>query len=232
MNKIKYIIFDLDGVLAPIGVPMSDKTRNELKKIQKMVKIIIASGKNIDYLMGFSRALGIKPIALIGENGGRIFIYKDSKEIIFRNKKIISKIKMDVLKKYKNIWSPNNKIQFSVYAKKSNLKKISEYIIKTYKRYINKSIKLIIHIDALDLLPKEINKGNAIKKLKEYLNLDTDEIISVGDSEVDLTMAKETKYLIYLGKEKYNINNIIYVKDSSQMFKIINKLIGDVIFEN
>jgi len=232
MKRIKYIVFDLDGVLAPIGGPITDKTRNELKKIQKMVKIIIASGKNIDYLMGFSRGLGIKPIALIGENGARIFICRGSKEIIFSNKKIINKIKMDVLKKYKNIWSPNNKIQFSVYAKKSNLNNIFDYIIKKYKKYIDKSIKLIIHSDAIDLLPKEIDKGNAIKRLKEYLNLDGKEIISVGDSEMDLTMAKETKYFIYLGEEKYDINNIIYVNDSYQMFKMIKKLIGETNHEN
>jgi len=228
MSKIKYVIFDLDGVLAPIGKPVSDKTRKELKKIEKNANIVIASGKNLDYLMGFSRYLGIHPIALIGENGATIFFYSGSKELNFLKNSTIEKIKKDVYEKYNGIWSPNNKIQFSIYGGNETLNEIYSYIKRKYGKYVDKSIKLIIYADALDILPKNISKGRALKYLKKYLNIKSDEIISIGDSEMDLTMAKESKYFIYINGKKERLKNIIYIENVKGLFSEIDKLMeGD-----
>lgn len=228
MSKIKYVIFDLDGVLAPIGKPVSDKTRKELKKIEKNANIVIASGKNLDYLMGFSRSLGIHPIALIGENGATIFFYSGSKELNFLKNSTIEKIKKDVYEKYNGIWSPNNKIQFSIYGGNETLNEIYSYIKRKYGKYVDKSIKLIIYADALDILPKNISKGRALKYLKKYLNIKSDEIISIGDSEMDLTMAKESKYFIYINGKKERLKNIIYIENVKGLFSEIDKLMeGD-----
>ncbi|CCV64110.1 Cof-like hydrolase [Alteracholeplasma palmae J233] len=47
-------------------------------------------------------------------------------------------------------------------------------------------------IDFLEIVPKNVNKGNAIKVLQDYLNLPKEAIISIGDGENDVSMFHES----------------------------------------
>ena len=80
-----------------------------------------------------------------------------------------------------------------------------------------------------DLVSKNASKGEAVKKVCEYLNLKNNEIAAIGDGINDVTMFKLTPYSIAMG----NAGNIVkenanYVTDSNNddgVAKILNKIL-------
>ena len=77
-------------------------------------------------------------------------------------------------------------------AKNEILKKedICVTTIKKYGEYKDKVIDK--EYEYLDITPKNINKDNALKILRNYLNIENDEIMAIGDNLNDLDMIKNS----------------------------------------
>lgn len=56
--------------------------------------------------------------------------------------------------------------------------------------------------DLLEILPKSVNKGSALKELCKLLKISTNEVIAMGDSMNDLEMLKIAGIGIAVGKAK------------------------------
>ena len=68
------IVFDVDGTIVDVGRPINTKVSKRLRKLERRGhKIVLASGKNISYLQGFVRGIGIRGSYFIGENGCVVF---------------------------------------------------------------------------------------------------------------------------------------------------------------
>ena len=67
---IKLVFFDLDGTLAPVGLPCPRRCAEMLKRIRASgVRLAVCSGKPVAYLNGFARQIGITDLIMCGENG-------------------------------------------------------------------------------------------------------------------------------------------------------------------
>lgn len=77
-------------------------------------------------------------------------------------------------------------------VKEEILKKedISITTIKKYGKYKDKVINK--EYEYLDVTPKDINKNNALKILGDYLKVNNDEIMAIGDNLNDLDMVKNS----------------------------------------
>ncbi len=77
-------------------------------------------------------------------------------------------------------------------VKEEILKKedISITTIKKYGKYKDKIINK--EYEYLDITPKNINKNNALKILGDYLKVNNDEIMAIGDNLNDLDMVKNS----------------------------------------
>lgn len=74
-----------------------------------------------------------------------------------------------------------------------------------------------------DISQKDINKGNAIKWLKEYLNIDKKDCLAFGDSYPDILMFKECKEGIAMGNgSKECKENATYITDDLEDDGIYN----------
>jgi len=81
----------------------------------------------------------------------------------------------------------------------------------------------------LELLPLGVSKGNALKFVEEYLNIDSIDTMAIGDEENDLPMFKYAKYKVTMkNSNKVLINNATYVTTSqneSGVGKAIDKFL-------
>ena len=60
----------------------------------------------------------------------------------------------------------------------------------------------------LEIIPKGVSKGEAIKRLAAYLNISTDEIMAVGDSFNDLEMLQAVGHGVAMGNAEQALKNV------------------------
>jgi HAD superfamily hydrolase (TIGR01484 family) len=75
--SFKLAVFDVDGTLAEIHRPAKLEVSRKLRDLEKLgAKIVLASGKNVSYLLGFARGIGVEPVFVIAESGCLVFDVK------------------------------------------------------------------------------------------------------------------------------------------------------------
>ena len=78
---------------------------------------------------------------------------------------------------------------------------------------------------SLEIGPKGISKGNAVKELASYLNIDLKDVICIGDNENDIEMIKNAGLGVAMGNAVEQLKEVAdYVTDSN-----INAGVGQVI---
>ena len=225
---IKAVVFDLDGTLCGIGEAISAENLKLLKKLQeKQIKIIISSGKPTYYLCGFFRQAGLKDVIMIGENGACVQFGIDLPPVDFEimpysviAKNNIEFFKNEILKVLPNIFFQPNLVGVGVFPKnKLEYQKIRKIVEDNSNRI--QGIDIYFHSDAVDFAPKEINKFDSLKCLCEKMNINSDEIIAVGDGENDYPMFK-------FAKNSYGVN----IKDETkvtQNFKKVDDVLNKIL---
>jgi len=178
-HKIKAIAMDVDGTI-------TDNSRkiciNAIKAInqaeKKGIPVIIVTGNILCATKMLAILLGTTG-GLVSENGGVIEYQKD--------KKILGDIKKceEAFQYLKTIY-PVYKVEFSdqrisEVAIERNIKEESvKDILKDFDVEIYDT-KFAIH-----LTDPSVDKGSSLMKLASCMNLDTEEIMAIGDSENDI----------------------------------------------
>lgn len=129
--------------------------------------------------------------------------YKLQKNNIYNNKLEFT-IVPDLLKYLSKKEAPISKI---VISSNTSLEKIQNEIqnslnvsvlnIKKYGKFIDKIINK--EYEYLDILPKNVSKGNALEILGNYLNINKNEILAVGDNLNDLDMVEQAGIGVAVG---------------------------------
>lgn len=197
---VKAIVFDLDDTLCRIGKGISKKDINLLKTIEKKgIRVIVSSGKPTYYLCGFFRQVGLKNPVLIGENGGDIQFgvnlpprerftlpYSDMA------KESIEFFREEISRSCPNLFWQPNRVGLGMFPKdKRELEKITK-IIEKYSDKLN-DVKVFYHSDAVDIIPRDMNKYNSLQFLCNQLDITRDEVIAVGDGVNDYPMFEFVK---------------------------------------
>lgn len=226
---IKLIIFDIDNTLAKSNKPIENEIVDFLKRIESSgIRIALISGKPAMYISGFARQIGLINPIISGENGAYIY-YSSSippkKEIsFFREKSITRKLehlKSVILKEFdKKVWIQPNIVNLTVFPKTENVKaKLFKFVVSySSANSLNKNFKIYGHSDSIELVPLNIDKGFALRKIKALEKLKKNEIIAVGDGENDMPMFNDAGISIgiNLPDAKYNFRNI---KEASEFIQ-------------
>lgn len=93
-----------------------------------------------------------------------------------------------------------------------------EFINKDLKTRDDKYWHGIIHTTWLEVMPKHLNKGNALKYVMEKYGYQPNEIICFGDSDNDVSMMEEVKYSVAMGNAFDRVKSICYsiTKDNTE----------------
>jgi len=192
----KLLVFDLDGTLANVGKSMVNTDVEKLIALEKAgYTIAICSGKPSYYLCGFARQLGLQEPILVGENGAtfqfgielppkryEVYPYSDAAKAQ-RNmmKALIDRECGD------KIWYQPNEVELSPFPKDVETFELMQQLIDE-KRSLLDELEIYRHIDCFDLIPKSINKYNGLSYLTKLMELESKDVIAVGDGVNDIPM--------------------------------------------
>ena len=235
MKKIKIAFFDIDGTILGFGKPdISVKTREALNKLQQTgVKICIATGRSLITIPKFE---GVDFDLTVAFNGsvcildGEFIINKTipAKEVfkiienaakigrplaVATKNQIVTNGCDDALKEYFEVASldatPSEEFdnalreevyQFMLGCDKSEWDTVIEG---------TKSAKIAAWWDcAVDIIPKDSGKGNAIKKVLEHFNFTEDEAIAFGDGGNDICMLQAVGTGVAMGNAADNVKAV------------------------
>lgn len=229
---IKLIIFDIDNTLAPPNMPVPQTVVKALKQFEaKGVKISLISGKPVSYLCGLARQLSLREPILSGENGAVIYYSKDfppkkSSSIAIGKKeaKILENLKSDIVKRFGNtVWMQPNLFNLTIFPKNEKTKhNLFQYVPEYLANLSIKNFKVYKHSDSIEIIPSEIDKGIALKRIRTLENLKKNAVLVVGDGENDIPMFNEAGISIGIGMTgtTHSFPNI------QKAIKFIHELIG------
>lgn len=221
---VKIIFFDVDGTLISLGKhKISSKTHRALLSLNKKgIKIIITTGRGPLTAPHFD---GIRIDGYITFNGSYTF-FNDSDLIIKHpiNKNSVIKIIDNARKLNKGIAISNENSLLSDCVDSDLIKYFSPAkevptMVNNLKEFLNADIYQIMISSsvndrkeilsdvydvvatfwcdyAADYIPKECNKGSAIKEVLKYFKIDKSEAMAFGDGMNDISMFNAVKYSI------------------------------------
>lgn len=234
MSKYKIAFIDIDGTILNHNIHDWDHDSiNALKKAQlNGVLIFICTARPYDSIVKTGLFNIFKPDGVISTNGALAYI---GNKLLFENrfpiaaiKKIlkvcnshnlcleISSQKDRYFTRLNNIWLKRYKKKYHeifINNKKIDLHKVSALLLfapSEYDEIINHEfpdpIKCLRFDDyAVDVTYFRNNKGEAVRKVLTYLNIDKSKSISCGDDFGDIPMFHETGLSIALGNAKEEV---------------------------
>lgn len=227
INLLKAIFIDIDGTLR-INKRIDEKILASLEQLNNLgIKVIITTGRNFVYARNLARKLKVYPL-IIACNGALVKRY-DNNEIIYDSKisrKTVRKIfdftsshncKLLAHEDNNNYYIRKNDdigtgivgltITSNNYERMITMKYLFkdqipevEFVNSSKAIYLEKRIhnKIYFH----DINNKNVTKGKGISEVLDYLNLNSNEVMSIGDSNNDISMT-------------YVVDKSIAVKDST-----------------
>lgn len=199
---IKLVAFDIDNTIALHNKPATKEVIELLQELtDEGIRIMLISGKPAIYISGMVRQLGMEDIIVSGENGAVIY-YSNSvppkEEILTDIKKYkiktLAGMKMTLMKEYgSGIWLQPNNINITCFPKDETVRqKLYEYVDRLEESEdFHKNFTVYRSNICIEIVPSEISKGNALKKVMELEGIDKEETIAVGDSPNDFPMFEQ-----------------------------------------
>jgi len=218
---IRLIIFDIDNTLAKSNKPIEHEIIDFLQQIESTgIIVALISGKPTVYISGLARQIGLINPIISGENGAyihysssfppqqEIVLFKEESEI-----RKLEKLKLAILKEFdKKVWIQPNLVNLTIFPKTEKVKQKLFQFVVTYASHksLNKKFKIYKHSDSIELVPLNIDKGFALRKIRVLEKLKKKEVIAVGDAENDIPMFIEAGHAIgiNLPDAKYNFPDI------------------------
>lgn len=222
---LQLIAMDLDGTLAEFGEPIQPKTIELIRQLQNEgAKIVIMSGKPASYVAGLVRQLGLKGIINVGDNGAVIWFSHDfpppkpmNLEMTNAAAGELEKVKKAISEKFGDtIWIQPNQIAFSLFGREKNIQKVYDFVDKIFKEMEIKHLKNFKTGGALDVMPKNIDKGVALKLIQSELNIPIEDTAVIGDGSNDLPMFLQGKI------------RITFPKTAKTFIQLIPKVVPDI----
>lgn len=200
----KLIIFDLDGTLAEVGKGCTDKTREQLKRLEeKGARIAFSSGKPCFYLCGFARQLDLKNPVLMGENGGMIQFgvelppaKEDLVQMPQKTQKALSEIKALLEEKFGgDLWFQPNLTAVTPFPYKNEVFAPMRALLEEFIQP-DMHIRVYEHADCFDIQFDGTSKGEGLSRLSRLTGIGRENMISVGDWVNDYSMFEFTSLSI------------------------------------
>lgn len=237
MSKIKIAFFDIDGTLIDSKKKkITENTKNTLLKLQENgIKICIATGRPPIEVPDFEKE-GLKFDTFLTFNGS--YCYNDKEDIFQNPldendvKKIIqnaNKLGHPVVVSTKDRSGANgieDKLieYFAIANQEVHVASDFEEMIKEdvyqimmagnqseYEDMVKDTKRAAVTAwwpEAVDIIPSDGGKGNSVKKILEYYQVEKEESMAFGDGNNDLEMLKEVGHAVAMGNASKELKEI------------------------
>ncbi len=263
MKDVKIVFIDLDGTIKNSEGKISDKAFKSIEKLKKLgIYIVFTTGRSIPYTKYVAKTYNSSSY-IITSNGAEIYNYSNdnvvfssaiSKENLEFIESLVKKYNLYFIANTKDNRCTNNYQNEGVLKADSLLEinsDINQVVIqseninnmKLFRRdlEVNKELKIANKTNNLenkkkffyDVTNSDVSKGNAVRKLCEYLNISTDKTMAIGDSYNDIDMLNACKYRVAVAnadKELKEIANIETLSnDQDGVAVVLDRLYYEII---
>lgn len=197
----KVVVFDLDGTIAKVGQPTSHSVQVLLKKLQKVARIVICSGKPIYYLCGFCRQLGLVQPIMVGENGAEVCFGYDLPPTIHTQVNLSSDVAIRLVTLRERIsselgdrvWFQPNNVAVTPFPRDNQaFARLDQFV--EHNAHLLEGIIAYRQSDCYDFSPAGVDKRVGVDKVLEILGKSRDELYVVGDGVNDYCMLDMTDH--------------------------------------
>lgn len=208
MKQIDAIILDLDGTLLNDNKEITEKTKKVLLGLKDDIKIILASARQFYRIKPYLEELGLVNKdnyticfngALVVNNLENILVSSpiDSKNILNIDSFILDNNIEWTYYTYDNRYKRNNIGDINEFVKENKIFKIvgissSDIISLIYNNipdFILDNVEVTnSEINRIEFVAKGMTKVNSIKLLLDKLNIDSENVIAIGDGDNDISM--------------------------------------------
>ena len=230
--KYKSILLDVDGTIVPVGphtIP-SEKVIDSIKQAKKKVRVSIASGRPINWLIDIFKTLELTDPCIL--NGGSQIVDPRTEEVLWEKpiekedlKKLLTIIKRDKVPFIVN----DDGIEYKDPVKLEFEKPLA--VQMTYfrsKRASDKCLEIIKNIPGISahkffswdkdrnykmdvyITHKEATKQHAAEELARMLRVEASEMVGVGDSRNDIPFLNVCGLKIAMGNADDKLKNVAH----------------------
>ncbi len=222
-KEIKGIICDLDRTL--IDVPAKRKFDPEdfktapFKELESLgIDLFLSTGRNIEFVKKLCETFPIWR-AVIAENGAIIYFPKTKKTLL-----INTDYMKEVKEKVKELNLPNTTIGRVITSNRWEDKELIHEKLGDLFHQVN----CVKNVDEMMLIPEGVEKGLATRITMQYLNIDIEKTIVIGDGENDIDLFQNPGFKIAVSnsseKLKVLANQVTSLPASSGVKEVIQKL--------
>ncbi len=193
LKDIDVLIVDIDGTITDDKGFLDPETIYKIRELERSgVMVSLASGNALPVTKGLSLYIGASG-PVIAESGcviellEEIYIFGEEE----KTKKALQELRRRYYNRIKESWS-NLYRHIDIAIRPTIPKEEIEKIVEKFEVEILDS-KFAYHIH-----PKGINKGTAVEKISELINIPTEYMAAIGDSELDIPMLKEVGFGVAL----------------------------------
>ena len=224
---IKAVFIDIDETLTNSNREITQNTKNEIQRcINKGIKIILTSGRSRQEAIEYQEQAGTSPY-IISSNGASCYDKINNVEIYnnpINKEKLKDLLEYSIQNQYKIKLNYENNLVLNRATYPDELDKIKSIeelkeIIQTKQivqcvichEQIEKMLTLKEYLSTkgqLQITSKDVSKGNAVIEICKYLNLNTNEIITIGDGENDISMLELTQNSYAMGNAIQNVKAV------------------------
>lgn len=212
LNSIKAVAIDLDGTLFD-GSPPSLTVVSKIRGVQaRGISVMLCSGRALPYLTGVAKILGVNG-PLIAEDGMIVFDQSNGRRYVMGDVKQLEEIRKLALQHITEgveTKKPQH-IKELIFTLEPNpnvpLQLLYEKALKIKEQY-KLSLNISRSNQMVNILPDGANKGVALKKAAEIINVHTNDIAAFGDSLNDLPMLKVSGFPIAVGNAEKKVKEI------------------------
>ena len=227
LDNIRMVICDVNNTLAPIGKPPTKETIDQLHELEaKGVMLVLASGRSVEYLKGFSRATGIHPL-FIGDNGSIVHDFERYTSIKLGPKvKNVSEIKKVLRKVYgKRIMFVSQESSLLIEHKYSRrIAKMIAYDARKLAKRMKMNLRIGISGNgAVYISWMHINKGSALDRLKSLYYIKKNDMVAIGNDGNDRQLIPKVGLFIGVGK-RIRHKDIVRFDSIESALRYVNRL--------
>ncbi len=202
------VVFDLDGTLAPVGLPIPEDIADGMRALENAGhQIAVCSGKPLAYLCGMLRQTGLRKPAMAGENGAAVQLGVDLPPVLHSLLPYPESARLSLaglrgmIDRYfgGKVWYQPNEHMLTCFPHSDDLFDPIEKLISDAGA-AEAGLVVYRHCDCFDIIPAGVDKGAGLHELCRLLSFSIDDTIAIGDHDNDIPMFEAAALSIGIGK--------------------------------
>ena len=214
-SDIDAVILDFDRTFTDENLEVQPEFINALKNLRQ--KVIVSTGRPFLFVQNICKKYPFI-YAAVAENGAMLYLHEERKVITMNS---------DYQKKTREIINKNgisaNMGDVVISVKRSDEKKILSLL-----KNIRRKVSFRYNVDELMILPKNVNKGNGVNMLLQYLGIKPERVVLFGDGENDMDLFNVSGLRVAVGNAHSRLKAIADIVAKEKCYRGVMEILTNL----